>query len=315
MRRLVSVVMTAGLLATLSACSTAPTGFADCSSSGNASLVTATGALDSDPQATFPTPLVANSISVSVASRGDGDTVPADGSVDLTLSIYYGETGEPVATQSGNITALGIRTFVDDGAFPFTDAIACASEGSRVVAAGTARQLFGEDSLGLDPATSLVVVADVDTLYLGKANGADQLAQAGYPAVVLAPNGRPGITFSLADLDGDLSSVALKQGSGATVDEGDTVVANVTGAVWGSKETFVSSWDRLAPTSLTVADLDANGNGVPPGLKEALVGQKVGSQLLVVLSGDDSYPAGSEPAGVTAGDTVVFVVDILGISS
>lgn len=314
MRKLVSVVMAAGLLASLAACSTAPEPYASCTPKGNASLVTAKGKLDSDPQAQFPTPIIAKKAEVAVPIKGDGAQVSADAAVQITVSIYDGTTGEALASQSGPITAQAIRVFVDDSTFPFSTAMQCATVGSRVVSTGTATQLFGSDALGLDSDEALVVVSDIDAVFLGKANGADQVPQSGYPSVVLAPNGRPGLTFPSGKIPEGLGATTLKQGSGATVKKGDSVVANVTGVVWGADTTFLSSWDGKAPKTVIAEELGADGAGLPAGLAKAVIGQKVGSQLLVVLSGDDSYPTGQAPQGVADGDTVVFVFDILGVS-
>jgi len=313
-RKLVSVVMAAGLLASLAACASTPPTFSSCDSGGNAALVTAKGKFGVDPKAEFPTPLVAKKAQVAVVNRGDGKAVTGDEGLDVVLSIYNGDTGEALATQSGPITAVTLRLFVTDGTFPFTEALTCATQGSRVVTTGTASQLFGSESLGLDPATTLVVVSDIESTFLGKANGADQVPQAGYPSVALAPNGRPGLTFSSQDIPDGLGAIALKQGNGATVKKGDSVIANLTGVVWGAKKTFASSWDNNAPVTVTAADLDANGDGLVPGLAKALIGQKVGSQLLVVVSPDEGYGTAQPPTGVTSSDTLVFVLDVLGIS-
>ncbi len=314
MRKLVSVVLAAGLLASLAACTSAPQAFSGCDNGTNASLVTAKGKFGEDPKAEFPTPLVSKKAQLAVATAGDGDKVAADSGIDVTVSIYVGETGEALPTQSGPITGVKLRLFVTHGTFPFTEALACATEGSRVVTTGTASELFGPDALGIDSKETLVVVSDIQDTFLGKANGADQVPQAGYPSVALAPNGQAGLTFAGSDVPKGLGAVALKQGNGATVKKGDAVIANITGAVWGAKTTFLSTWDNNAPTTVTAADLDASGAGLVPGLAKAVIGQKVGSQLLVVVSPEEGFGSATLPAGVTAGDTLVYVFDILGIA-
>lgn len=308
MRKLVSVVMAAGLLASLAACASTGGSIADCTSGGNAALVTSKGKIGDDPKSTFPTPLVAKKTEVAVATKGDGDPVTADEGVNVVVSIYDGATGDPAANSDGSpLTTIPLQEFVD-GRYDFTEALTCATVGSRVVVTGTGANLLPTATPLAD--STLVIVLDVQSAFLGKANGADQVPQAGYPSVVLAPNGRPGLTFSGKEAPGNLGAIALKQGSGAKIGKDDAIIANITGVVWGSKETFLSTWEQDAPALASVAD----DSGLPAGLTKAIIGQKVGSQLLVVLSGDDSYAAGSEPTGVAAGDTVVFVVDILGIS-
>jgi peptidylprolyl isomerase len=45
-----------------------------------------------------------------------------------------------------------------------------------------------------------------------------------------------------------------------------------------------------------------------------LVGQPVGSQVLLVVPPDKGYPEGSPDGSIKPGDTLVFVVDILDAS-
>jgi peptidylprolyl isomerase len=158
----------------------------------------------------------------------------------------------------------------------------------------------------------LVVIADVTDVVPGQATGSDQLPRAGFPAVVFTPQGRPGFTFP-ATIPTELGVSVLRQGQGTTVKQGDDLFANVTGIVWGSKATFASSFDNQGPTPLQAQELGADGSGVVSGLATSIIGQQVGSRLLVVVPPANGYPAGQEPPGVVAGDTLVFVVDILGI--
>ena len=52
-----------------------------------------------------------------------------------------------------------------------------------------------------------------------------------------------------------------------------------------------------------------------PGFKAAIVGQTVGSQVIVTIPPAEGYGAAGVPAaGIGATDTLVFVVDILAIS-
>lgn len=313
-RKLPAIIAAAGLLITLSACSaTTPAPFASCTPGANASLVTANGAIGSDPKTQFPTPLVSKNAELAVLETGDGAEISNTDGAFMVVSIYNGETGESLNTDSGPLVGVNLRSFVDNGPFPFSAALACATVDSRVVATGTASQLFGPDSLGLDPDSTLVVVADVTQAFPGKAWGAEQLAVPGLPSVVLTPRGQPGFTFPSGDAPSDLKIAALKQGSGDTVEDGDNITVNITGLVWGAKEVFVSSFDQGQPAPLVATELNAAGEGVVAGLAKALIGQQVGSQLLVVVPPSEGYPAAQLPTGVSETDTLVFVVDILAI--
>ena len=317
MRKLVSVIVGAGLLVSLSACSSTPAGFAGCvTPAGNSALVTANGSFGADPKADFPTPIISTSSDLHVLEAGDGEAVNSHDGADITVSFYDGESGEPVTNDStGPLTALKLRVFVD-GSLPFATALECAPVGSRVVTTGTAADLLGAvaANIGVADDKTIVIVSDVDRSFLGRANGVDQLAQAGFPSIVLAPNGQPGFTIPDGSAPTELKIAALKQGNGDTVAAGDNVIVNLSGLVWGASETFSSSWDNAAPATIPATSIVDDPNGIVPGLLKAIVGQQVGSQVIAIVPPADGYPEGSAPANVPAGSTLVFVVDILGIN-
>lgn len=322
MRKLASIAMTAGLLVTLSACSGSPFFGAACTPTyepgSNSALITADGGFGNDPAAEFPTPLVAKSDEAQVVHEGDGDLVPVGGVADVQITIYDGQSGDKLI--STDYAGSGLRAAAIEGQPAFGALAQCTTVGSRVVAVGTAGELIGEsgitaNGLPVGPDDAVVLVADVLRSFLGKANGADQIPQAGFPAIVLAPDGRPGFTFPNETAPTDLRYAALKAGNGAVVEEGDSVVVNYTGVVWDSQAVFDSTWENGVPATLVASDFTTtgDGSGVVPGLAEAMIGTKVGSQLIVVIPPEFGYPAGSAPASIGEDATIVFVLDILGI--
>lgn len=89
----------------------------------------------------------------------------------------------------------------------------------------------------------------------------------------------------------------LKQGDGPTVASGDFVIVQYRGVTWADGKEFDSSWKRGAPAQFQTT-------GVVTGFKKALEGQKVGSQVLVVIPPAEGYgdkASGSiPPAGSTS---------------
>jgi FKBP-type peptidyl-prolyl cis-trans isomerase len=68
------------------------------------------------------------------------------------------------------------------------------------------------------------------------------------------------------------------------------------------------------PDVISVSDLDpSTGRGLPTGLLQSITGQKVGSQILVVVPPAFGFPDGSAPDGVDTTATLVYVIDILGV--
>lgn len=97
-------------------------------------------------------------------------------------------------------------------------------------------------------------------------------------------------------------------GKGAPVKKGQTLVVQYEGLIWRTGQIFDSSFSKgksLFATQIGVGD-------VVPGWDEGLVGQTVGSRVLLVVPPDKGYGAQGQPdAGIQGTDTMVFVVDIL----
>ncbi len=320
-RRFTSVVATAGLLLSLAACSGSASSGA-CTptfpSGGNAALVTAIGVLGKDPAAKFPTPLVAAKPEASATVIGTGSLVRPGQTAAVHITLYDASTGKSLI--STDYSGTGVLFGVIAGLPAFGSIVQCAKVGSRVAAVGSALDLLGENAvqqngLTLKPQDTVVVIADIMATYLGRANGVDQPSPAGLPAIVLAPNGQPGFSFPSAVIPTELKIATLKQGQGEVVQPKDAVVLHYTGLLWDTKAVFDSTWDANTPAVLTAVSLkDEPAGGLVPGFAKALIGARVGSQILVVIpAGADGYPAGSAPATIPDGSTMVFVIDVLGI--
>lgn len=97
-------------------------------------------------------------------------------------------------------------------------------------------------------------------------------------------------------------------GKGAPVLKGQTIVVQYEGLLWRTGQIFDSSFSKsksVFATRIGVGD-------VVPGWDEGLVGQTVGSRVLLVVPPDKGYgPQGQPDAGIQGTDTMVFVVDIL----
>ena len=97
-------------------------------------------------------------------------------------------------------------------------------------------------------------------------------------------------------------------GKGSTVKKGQTVVVQYEGLVWRTGKIFDSSFSKsksVFATRIGVGD-------VVQGWDEGLIGQTVGSRMLLVVPPDKGYGAQGQPdAGIQGTDTMVFVVDIL----
>jgi len=325
-RKIIALTAAAGLLVTLAACSTsAPSGACEpVKSPGDASsVVTATGAFGKDPAAKFPTPLITDGIQVSTIDAGEGETVYDGQYANFQATAYDGATGEPLLAPSYDASAP-LTNRVGESSSKIGEALECATVGSRIAVTMTAGDLYGfysvtEATNGLaDKSTTIVLVIDVEGAILGKAYGVDQLPQQGLPSVVTAPDGQPGVTVPNENAPSSLKIAVLKQGDGAVVEEGQTIYAHYLRVSWDDPKSASSSkstWtDFGSPELLSLTPFDAaTGVGLTPGALQAIVGQKVGSQVLAVVPPAFGWPDGSAPDGVDGTTTLVYVIDILGV--
>ena len=282
----------------------------DASDSPALDSVTVSGSTDEAPEVELYTPFHTSSAAFQDAVVGDGTQITNDTQlIVLDVSITSGETGENLVETNydGDLSRVSPVSRWFEVIPGFEDALKCATEGSRIVVAlppgsieaGTAESLeMGEDE-------SAVAVVDVRKVYLSQADGANQFnVGSGVPTVVRAPDGRPGIIVPEAAPPTDLVIQTIKKGTGPEVTGDEPVRVHYTGLTWADRTVFETTWDG-EPKSI---DLDT----MLPGFAEALIGQTVGSQVMVVIPPDQAY--GDQAQGpIPADSTLVFVVDILGI--
>jgi len=326
-RKSVALIVAAGFVAVTAGCSSIPqaSGCDPLVTSGDASsIITTAGEFGSVPTASFPTPVIASTTETSTLSAGTGDRLQPGQMADLQLTIFRGSDGTQLAATAYDPTQP-VRITVGDDSTPLGESVQCQTVGSRTATVMTAEEMFGADAFTGDLKVAndetVVVIADIDRGYLGRADGALQRLEGGFPAVVTAPNGTPGITLPNEEPPTDLKITNIRTGDGATVAEGDEVVAHFTAVLWNPSVEGVqpdatvldSSWDRKQAATFTAADLsESEPAGSFPGLTKALLGQTVGSQVLAVIPPEFGFPAGTN-SSVPADATMVFVIDILGI--
>jgi peptidylprolyl isomerase len=149
-------------------------------------------------------------------------------------------------------------------------------------------------------ATDYPTVTVVDVLPT-RADGEPKPPRADLPAVTLDASGAPTITPTGTEPPTTLVAQPLIRGSGEQVAASDVVTVQYTGFAWTTGEAFDSTWTHGLPVSFSLQDVQAWAEG--------LVDQPVGSQVMLVVP--PTYALGVTESEELAGQTVVFVVDIL----
>lgn len=308
MRTLPALLLAAGIVASLSSCAQGP--FAPgCDSpvaAGDASaLVSATGRFGTAPAIDFPTPVIAKKTERSTLITGEGEQLH-DGDVAVfQYTLLNGSTG--AILDRSDYSGLGAIVTLGDSPTPsVTVGLECTTVGSRVAIATSAAGAGQANSGATD---SYVFVVDVLDVFPGKAEGAAQIPQAGMPAVVTAPNGAPGITVPKAEAPSTLTVNVLQAGTGKRVEADDHVIVKYTAVLWSDSSVFDSTWTggQAKIVALTASD------SVTEGFVTGLVGQQVGSQVLIVVPPAQGYGDAGR-SGVPSGSTLVYVVDLLGLA-
>ena len=124
------------------------------------------------------------------------------------------------------------------------------------------------------------------------------------PQITRAANGAPSVAFAGAVMPEGLVVEVLEAGAGAPVVERQSITVHYTGWLWDGAQ-FDSSWDRGEPISFGIAR-----GSLIDGWVDGLVGQPVGSKVLLVVPPEAGYGARSM-GPIPGGSTLVFVVDVL----
>jgi len=281
----------------------------------NSKKVDVSGDAGTKPKVKFESPLTAKTTERTVVDEGAGDVVAVEGSiVTVDFSAFNATSGDEI--EKTTYKKEGQQQFTLDEAqlLPgLLKALQCSTKGDRVAAVIPPADAFkeaGQPDLKVGAKDSMVFVIDVVDIsepvkVLPRAEGEEQPVEEGFPALELAEDGAPTITIPDAEAPTELKIANRIKGDGEEVAEGANVTVHYTGMVWGTGEIFDSSWERGEPATFPTS-------GVIPGFSKALVGQKVGSQVIAVIPPADGYgdtPPEGSPIGAT--DTLVFVVDIL----
>lgn len=298
MRKSSAVLATLSLaVLTLTGCASAPSFAGEtCDRTGNANgieeSITVEGDLGETPDATVYAPIRVEKTSFADIITGDGDTLTsAQQPMVLDIAFYGGASGDQLYTSeyNGDLSRVHNIDYWAQRSPGLEMILECATGGSRIVAVLTPED-FGEanvEAFGMEKDEDVVAVIDVLDVHLAHAEGDSRFNDArGLPTVVRAPDGTPGIIIPDAAAPEKAVTQTLIEGEGGVVEEGSTIVTNITAVGWDDKTVTSSTWGAEA--------------NIGPAAKE-LVGSTVGSQLLVVIPAAEGSPA------------TAIVVDILGI--
>ena len=266
------------------------------------------GKAGAEPTLTFTKPFAVTAPIARVESKGSGAKLAKGELVSMNYVAISGKDGSKEDTTFGAT------------AFPFTLGAAMMPAalntvlegqkvGTRVLLAMPAAAADATATTPATPASATLLAIEITgakAIPL-RAKGATVAPPVGLPTVALAADGAPTITPVKTTAPTTLVVQPLIKGAGAPITAGQTVTFQYVGALWDGT-VFDSSWKNGSPFTTAIG-----AGKMIKGWDNGLVGQTVGSQVLLVIPPDSGYGAQASQA-IPANSTLIFVVDILDAS-
>jgi peptidylprolyl isomerase len=140
--------------------------------------------------------------------------------------------------------------------------------------------------------------------------GATQASIPTTPKVPPALSKKPVVQVPTGAAPTSLVTKDLVTGTGQTAAPGQTVTVNYVGVLYKGGKEFDSSWSR----NQTFTTPLSNGS-VIPGWIQGIPGMKVGGRRELIIPPSLAYGKKGSPPTIPANATLVFVVDLLSVSS
>jgi len=121
---------------------------------------------------------------------------------------------------------------------------------------------------------------------------------------------KPVVTVPTGPAPTKLVTKDLVTGTGQTAKAGDTVTVNYVGVLYNNGKEFDSSWSRNQPFTTALS----NGS-VIPGWVQGIPGMKVGGRRELIIPASLAYGERGSPPTIPPNSPLVFVVDLLSVSS
>jgi FKBP-type peptidyl-prolyl cis-trans isomerase len=277
--------------------------------------VTVTGTFNKAPTVTIPKETGSGPLLTKTVIQGTGAKLTSSGGL-IGNYVAYDWSGK-TSKQLGSSYSQGTPSLFVGSLLPGLEtALVGQKLGSRVLAVIPPKDAFGStgnSTEGIGANDTLVFVIDmISTFGTSSVPGTQATNGGGSLPTVTAPaaNSTAGPTIKIPAKTTAPKALQVKtliKGKGAVVKKGQDLAVQYTGVIWRTGAVFDSSWARSTPLTTVIGE-----GQVIKGWDTGLVGQTVGSRVLLVIPPADGYgSAGASQAGIKGTDTLVFVVDVL----
>lgn len=271
--------------------------------SNSIDAITVSGAAGAAPEVKIPTPFAVDQTRTRTLTPGSGPEASATSIVEVNYVGVNARTGQTFDSsfERGQPTMFSLEQVVPG----FTKGLTGRKPGERVLIAMPGVDGYdssgGNQQAGIEVGDTLVFVVDVIAVSLSGPQG--QTTGASVPVTVGDDAGKPTVTVPAGTTPpAQLVATPLIKGVQRGVGPQDFVLVHYRAWSWKTGKLIEDKFD--APDSGAIAE-------TIPAWRNGIVGQPIGSRVLLVAPPSEAYPNGSQNPPVEAGDTVVYVVDIL----
>ncbi len=276
--------------------------------------ISVSGAEGEKPQVDFKPPVTFEKTESEIVTKGPGkgDAITPESQVTIDYLALNASDGSEIGSTYGDGDQPQIFT-VNQVVKAFSTGLEGAHAGDRVLIASAPEDAFGESGNGADVAknTSIIFVVDVLDVAtpLSEAKGKEVAAPADVPELQLDKDGHPTkfkATKTTPKTVDELGVYTVIEGTGPKVKSGQTITAHYVGQLYPDGEVFDSSWQRGQPAQFAIGT-----GGVIKGWDEGLVGQRVGSRVILVIPSELGYGKAGNPPTIPKNADLIFSIDIL----
>ncbi len=280
--------------------------------SGQLDGVSVTEGKDGQPKLDVRTPYTVAETTVQVLSEGEGREAAEGDQVVTQILLVNGRSGNTIDSSYDRRQPLTFQLQAG-GVLPgLYSALLGQTAGSRIALAIPPDQGFGTQGntqFGVEPSDTLVAVMDIErvTEVSASAEGRGKPAPGDLPELRVDGEGIPQEFVA----DGgepeqvkELVAAPVIVGEGPKVQPGQSLTVHFLGQLYPDGTIFDQSWDK-EPFGFQVAT-----GGVISGWDQGLVGQRVGSRVLLAVPSDLGYGKQGSP-DVPPNADLIYVIDIL----
>ncbi len=273
--------------------------------STNLDGISVTGDFGKPPTVNIPAPWAIDKTQSKTIVQGTGGTVTASSMIEVN---YWGANGYTGKVFDESFSANKPISYAVSGFITgFQTGVIGQKVGSRVLIGITGPDGYdssgGNANIGIQVGDCLVFVVDILSVSATGPSGATVTPPPDLPTVS-GDLKAPVVTIDTkATPPSTLTVQPLIKGTGKAVTAASTIRVDYAEYAW--------STGKLVKQTYGYAPLDGALSSTIPGWQTGLVGQTVGSRVLLIVPPAQAYPSGDPRINIKPGETMVYVIDIL----